>query len=194
MHFYSKNRRAFLSINRRSFARRQPVQRRNEAGFILSLTEVLISVVIVAIVFGTIINGHLVGAKRTEWTGCSLAAQSSGVEFLEQARAAVWDISVNKNEVTNMTLLSKKYNSSTATWTGYTTNIMDIPWKGTNYVIATNYVSIQDIFANNLSNVPVHLMVVRVDTVWPFKGWGNFTLKYYTNSICTFIAPDNRGL
>jgi len=40
--------------------------------------------------------------------------------------------------------------------------------------------------------VPVQLQVVRVDTVWPFTGWGNHTLCYYTNSICTFLAPDNR--
>lgn len=173
---------------------RRPLSlRRGEAGFVFSLVEVLISVVIVAIVFGTIINGHLAGATRAEWTGCSLAAQSLGVQFLEQSRAAVWDIANNKNEVTNMTMMGKTYSSSTSKWSGYTTNIMDIPWKGTNYVIATNFVSIQDIFVNNSSNVPVHIMVLRVDTVWPFKGWGKYTLRYYTNSICTFIAPDNRG-
>jgi hypothetical protein len=172
----------------------QSIHRRSEAGFVLSLPEVLISVVIVAVVFGSIINGYLAGARRTEWTGCSLAAQSLGVQILEQARAAVWDISINKNELTNLTLLAKSYDAGTKTWSGYTTNIMDIPWKGTNYIIATNYVSIQDIYENNTTNVPVHLQVVRVDTVWPFNGWGKFSVRYYTNSICTFIAPDNRGL
>ncbi len=34
--------------------------------------------------------------------------------------------------------------------------------------------------------------MIRVDTVWPFTDWGKFSLKYYTNSIATYIAPDNR--
>jgi hypothetical protein len=194
MHFNSKNCPAVSITDRRDFTQRPSTHRRSEAGFILSLAEVLLSVVIVAIVFGTIINGYLAGAKRTEWTGCSLAAQSLGLQFLEQSRAAVWDASINKNEVTNLTLLSKSYDPSTKTWTGYMTNIMDIPWKGTNYVMATNYVTIQQIYQNNTTNVPVQMMVVRVDTVWPFTGWGNFTLRYYTNSICTFLAPDNRSI
>lgn len=194
MQFYSKNRRAFSGGEQPGSAPGPAVHRRREAGYVLSLTEVLISVVIVAIVFGTIINGYLAGAKRTEWTGCSLAATSLGVQFLEQARSAVWDIANNKNELTNLTLTAKSYNPGTATWTGYTTSIMDIPWKGTNYVVATNFVSIQDIYENNYSGVPVHLQVLRVDTVWPFTGWGSFALKFYTNSICTYIAPDNRSL
>lgn len=194
MQLYSKTSRALFGIKQLGIAPWQPAQRRGEAGFVFSLSEVLISVVIVAIVFGGIINGHLSGATRTEWTGCSLAATSLGVQTLEQARSAVWDISIGKNELTNLTLLGKSYTASNSTWTGYTTSIMDIPWKGTNYVVATNFISIQDIVENISSNVPVHLQVLRVDTVWPFKGWGNYSLRFYTNSICSYIAPDNRGL
>ena len=194
MQLYSKTSRALFGKKRPGFAPTQPAQRRSEAGFVFSLAEVLISVVIVAIVFGSIINGYMAGATRTEWTGCSLAAQSLGVQFLEQARSGVWDINVGKNDVTNLTLSAKSYNSGTATWTGYTTSIMDIPWKGTNYVVATNFVSIQDIYENNDTSVGVHLQVLRVDTIWPFTGWGNYSMRFYTNSICTFIAPDNRGL
>ena len=194
MHFYSKNSRLFFGKNRTGAMSGQAVRNRGEAGFVLTLTEVLISVVIVAIVFGTIINGYLIGAKRLEWSGYSLAAQSSGLEVVEQARAAVWDISIGKNELTNITLLNRNYNVTTATLTGYQTNIMDIPWKGNNYTIATNFIFIQTIYENNNSNVPVQIQVLRVDTVWPYTGWGNFARRYYTNSICTFIAPDNRGL
>jgi hypothetical protein len=140
-------------------------------------------------VFGTIINGYLAGAKQTEWTGCSLAATSLGLETLEQARSAVWDISINKNYITNLTMMNKFYNTTTKTWTGYTTNIMDIPWKGTNYVMATNFITIQDFQIVT----GVHLQLVQVDTVWPYNGWGNFSVKLYTNSICTYIAPDNSG-
>ena len=163
---------------------------RGAAGF--TFAEVLISLVIIALVFGTIINGYLVGAKRAQWTGYSLAAQSLSVQCVEQARSAVWDISMSKNEVTNMTMFSKTFNASTGTWTGYTTNILDVPWKGTNYIIATNYISTQVIYENNQTNVPVQVQFIRVDTVWGFNGWRNFAEAYYTNTTCTYLAPDNR--
>ncbi len=159
----------------------------------MTLAEVLISMVIVALVFATILNCYLVGAKRAQWSGYSLAAQSLSVQCLEQARSAVWDIAMNKNELTNMTLLAKAYDASTLTWSGYTTNILDVPWKGTNYLVATNFISIRLIYENNLTNVPVQLQLVRADTVWAFNAWGNFDVRIYTNSTCTYLAPDNRG-
>jgi hypothetical protein len=175
--------------------RRQGAHRAGrEGGFVLSFWEVLISVVIVAMVFGTIINGYLIGAKKAQWTGYSLAAQNLSVQAVEQVRSAVWDIALNKIEITNMNLINKVLTVTNGNWvmTGYTTNILDIPWQGTNYVLATNFVTVQVIFANGISNPWVQLQTVRVDTVWPFDGWGNFTLQYYTNSVCTMVAPDNR--
>jgi len=166
----------------------------SESGFVCSFWEVLISMVIVALVFGTIVNGYLIGAKRTQWSGYSLAAQALCVQTLEQTRSAAWDIAYSKTEITNMTLANKVLTVSGANWTmtGFTTNVMDIPWKGTNYVMATNYITIQTIFENGVTNPWVQLQSIRVDTVWPFDGWGNFTRSIYSNSVCTFIAPDNR--
>lgn len=166
--------------------------RRAEGGFVGSFAEVLIAVVIVAVLFGSIINGYLSTAIRSQWTAYSLAAQSLGLQTIEQAKSAVWDISLGKNELTNMTLINRSWNSGTLTLTGYTTNILDVPWKGTNFVMATNYVTIRTIYENTDATVPVQLQVVRVDTVWPFSDWGNFQMLYYTNSLCAFIAPDNR--
>jgi len=168
--------------------------KRGEAGFIMTLWEVLIAVVIVAVVFGLIFDGYVTSSKVAQWTGFSLAAQSMAGQAVEQARAADWDIALQKVEVTNMTLLNKQITVSGANWTmtGYTTNILDIPWKGTNYVLATNYITVQSFFQNGVSNPWVQMQSVTVQTVWPFDGWGNFTLKYYTNTVCTFIAPDNR--
>ena len=60
--------------------------------------------------------------------------------------------------------------------------------------MATNYVTIQDICENLVANPPVHLQMVQVDTVWPFMGWGKFKVQYYTNTVCTFLAPDNHGI
>jgi type II secretory pathway pseudopilin PulG len=191
MRFHSKHSPVLLGKKRQGVLPGQAGRGRRGAGF--TLAEVLISVVIVALVFGTIINGYLSAATRAQWTGYSLAAQSLAGQCVEQARSGVWDGSANgRNELTNIILLSSSYNSTSKTFTGYTTNIMDIPWKGTNYMIATNFITIQRFYENNNSNVQVELQMVRVDTVWPFNGWGKLGLAYYTNSICTYIAPDNR--
>ena len=50
--------------------------RRGEAAFIGTFWEVLIAIVIVAVLFGSIINGYLSTAVRAQWTAYSLAAQS----------------------------------------------------------------------------------------------------------------------
>jgi hypothetical protein len=165
-----------------------------EGGFVMTFWEVLIAVIIVAVVFGVIFDGYITSAKIAQWTGYSLAAQSLAAQSVEQARSAVWDIALQKTEVTNMTLLNKNvtYNGVNWTMTGYTTNVLDIPWKGTNYVIATNYITVQSFFENGATNPWVQLQSVTVQTVWPFDAWGNFSLLYYTNTVCTYIAPDNR--
>ena len=160
----------------------------------MTLAEILVAVFIVATVFGTVIDGYIVGAKKAQWSGYSLAAQSLSLHSVEQVRSAVWDIAIQKTEVTNMNLLNKSITVTGNNWkmTGYTTNIMDIPWKGTNYVMATNYITVQTLFSNGTTNPWVQLQSIRVDTVWPFIGWGNFSLVYYTNTSFTYMAPDNR--
>ncbi len=166
--------------------------RQTEGGFAGSFWEVLIAVAIVAVLFGSIINGYLSTAVRCQWSAYSLAAQSLGLQTLEQARCAAWDIATGKNELTNMTLLNRSGDGVSQPMTGYTTNILDVPWKGTNYVVATNYVTIKTIYENNYSVVPVQIQIIRVDVVWPFTGWNNHQLQFYTNSLSTIIAPDNR--
>jgi Tfp pilus assembly protein PilV len=189
MRIKSKQRGICASVGQPFFGRRR------EAGFVVTLPEVLIAVVIVALVFGGVIEGYIVAGKRTEWTGYSLAAQAQTVQLVEQVRSATWDIALNKNEITNLTLFSKSITSTGPgqfLMTGYTTNIMDVPWRGTNFVIATNFLTVSQIYANNNTNVSVQLQVVQVDTVWVFNGWGSYNIRLYTNSICTLIAPDNR--
>src|SRR5882762_6155085 len=94
-------------------ARRQAGLVGSEGGFVCSFWEVLICVVIVALVFGTIFNGYLIGAKRSQWTGYSLAAQSLCVQTLEQTRSAAWDGN-SKIEITNLNLANKSFTISGA--------------------------------------------------------------------------------
>ncbi len=165
--------------------------RRWECG--LTLVEVLVAIVIVAVVFDAVITCYIQTGIMIEWTGYSLAAQQLGIQCLEQTRSAVWDIALGKNEITNLNLINYSWNATTLTLTGYTTNILDVPYSSTNYVMATNFITVQTIYANNATNVPVQLQVVRVDTVWMFQDWKNYSSQtLYTNSIGTYMAPDNR--
>ena len=168
---------------------------RRERGFICTLWEVLIAMVVVVVVFAAIINGYITSGSMAQWTGYSLAAQQAGIQCLEQTRSAVWDPAMKNNEITNLNLLNSSYSASNQnyTYTGYTTNILAVPYKGTNYVIVTNFITIQLFYENNDSSVKVQLQCVRVDTVWPFKNWGNFSsTSLYTNSMASYMAPDNR--
>jgi hypothetical protein len=166
----------------------------------MTFMEVLIALLIVVMVFGAIINGYISSAIRGEWTGYSLAAQSMGLEAIEQARSAKWDTGIN--EVTNLAVFNPNYNSTTHTFTGYTTNVLDVPMKANSPILATNFISIRMFNENNDPNPNMpQLQMIRVDTVWPFVGWNgfagtnrsSFVQTYYTNTVCTLIAPDNRN-
>jgi len=165
-------------------------RRRKLAG--MSLIEVVMAMGIVALIFGGTIEAYIQSSQRIEWSGYSMAAQSLAQQTIEQARAGLWDPSENPpvNEVTKLNLLpySISYNSANQTWTGYSTNILDVPYSGSNYVVATNFVTIQEISINGYSNVLGQ--VIRVDCVWPF-GFRPGS-PCFTNTVCTLMAPDNR--
>jgi prepilin-type N-terminal cleavage/methylation domain-containing protein len=169
--------------------RAQAVSLRESAGF--TLVEVVIAAAIVGLIFGGVINSYIQAGKRIEWTGYSLAAQSLATEVVEQAKAGVWDPAQQppENDLTNMNLQDVSYNTSTKTYTGHNIATLDIPYKSTNAVTATNYVTIQMLFVAGNSNVPTQF--IRVDTVWPFGMESSHT--YFTNTICTMVAPDNRS-
>ena len=154
------------------------------------------SAAIIALVFGAIINCYIQSGMKAEWSGYSLAAQSLATEQIEQARAAIWDLAggtnaTGYNEVTQLNLFSRSYDPGTQTWSGYTTNILDVPYANTNFVMATNYVSIQVINIDNSTIPPIQVQMVRVDTVWPF--FYRSTNLYFTNTAATMLAPDNRN-
>ncbi|HTI97690.1 MAG TPA: hypothetical protein VL527_02215 [Dongiaceae bacterium] len=155
-----------------------------------TLVEVVLAVAITALLFGGIIVGNTFTCRRAEWTGYSLAAQSLGVQQLEQARAAVWD--QNGNDITNLNLINWSYNSGSQVGTGYSVDTLDIPVAGTNFVYATNFVTIRMLPLNNATNPPIYVQMVQIDTVWPFNA-GRAT-KFFTNSIATYLAPDNRDV
>ena len=149
------------------------------------------AIIITAVAFGGIIMAYTQAARRAQWSGYSLAAQALAVQQIETSRSAMWDLSWSppKNEVTNLPLLGKTFiGGANPVVRGYTTNILDLPTTGTNYVWATNFITITQfpIVAGTLAP----LQMVRVDTVWPFT-WGK-TNRLFTNTVVTYIAPDTR--
>ena len=156
----------------------------------LTLVEVMFSLIVMVLVFQGVVMAYMQSSRRAEWSGNSLAAGALGVQVIEQARAGIWDMSINKNELTNLNLTAWTYNTSALTGSGYSWAILDLPVSGTNTVMATNYVTIKTVFLNGQTNPPVQVQLVSVDTVWPFSYRSG--TRYYTNHNYTYCAPDNR--
>ena len=161
-------------------------QRRQKIAF--TLVEVVVAVAIIALLFGGIISANITLTQRAEWSGQSLAAQAQATQQLEQARSAMWDDSIAKNEMTNLNLMAWTYNAATGVGSGYSWTNLDLPITGTNAIPATNYVSFR-VLTNVTGLAAVKLQMVKVDVVWNFRGFGSSRL--YTNTLATYYAPDN---
>lgn len=190
MRMYFKKERTVTTVGNVTIRSNRYRANRHALGF--TLAEVVISVAVTGLAFAGILTGYNQSSRRAEWAGYSLAAQALAVQQIEQGRSAIWDYSTGngRNELTNLNLLNPQYNSATKTATGYSWATLDLPYSGTNTVRATNYVTIKMFYFNNVSNPPVQLQIMQVDTVWPFAA--GRALKYFTNSIATYFAPDNR--
>jgi hypothetical protein len=151
-----------------------------------TLAEVVMSVAITAIIFGGIITANVQLTKRSEWSGQSLAAQALAIQQLEQARSAVWDETLSKNEITNLNLLNWTYSAGVGK--GYSWTNLDIPISGTNYVPATNYVTVT-LLTNVTGLAAIKLQMIQVDTVWRFLAFGG--TRVYTNTLVGYFGLDN---
>jgi len=152
-----------------------------------TLAEVAVCLAIATLIFCGILTAYVQGLCRAEWSGLSLAAQAYSIQQLEQAKAAVWD---NVHcQITNLNLTL--WTNRNGVWTGYTTNTLDLPVSGTNYLYATNFVTVSLI--TNSVNSQVTYYMVRVDTVWPFA-WNNRNSHLFTNTVADLFAPDMPSL
>lgn len=163
-----------------------PASRLGCVGF--TLTEVVVAVFISALVFGGIVSAYTQASSRAQWSGYSLAAQALAMQQLEQARSGIWDPTSGRNETTNLNLSGRTVSGGVVK--GYSAAILDLPINGTNVVWATNWVTVQAVNLNNSVTPPVQVQLLRVDTVWPFKAFGQNRL--YTNTLATYLAPDDR--
>lgn len=155
-----------------------------------TLVEVVVALAIAALVLGGILNAYIQAGTQTEWAGYSLAAQSIGIQAIEQARSAVWDNSIGKNELTNMYLTAWSYDAGSKIGRGYSTRVLDVPTSGTNVVMATNFVTVKMLTLTGASQVQIQM--ISVDTVWLFRDYRGRRLM--TNQIATYFGPDNRDV
>lgn len=137
-----------------------------------TLAEVIVSIAVASIAAGGMVYGYILSARRSEWSGYSLAAQALAVQRVEQIRAAKWDTqaspAVDQLNYTNFPAIS--------------TGILDLPVSGTNLVTVTNYTTLSTV---QVSSTPViTVKFIRVDTVWGFYG------QRYSNTVVTYRAPD----
>jgi prepilin-type N-terminal cleavage/methylation domain-containing protein len=166
------------------FSKLNSKEARRSSGF--TLVEVIFALAITVVVFSGVIVAYNQATYRAQWTGYSLAAESLAMKQIEQARSARWDPANPNGQVLQIYSLNlQNSNLTSRVFTGYSWTNLDLPTSGTNYLRATNYVTVKPVpSSSNGSN-----LMVRVDTVWSFK-WKN--TKLYTNTICTYLAPDNK--
>jgi hypothetical protein len=147
--------------------RTQPGKTRRIAAF--TLVETLMSLTILALVFGTAVAAYIQAGTRAEWSGFSLAAQALATRPIEQFRAASWDTQ------------SVPVFDNTTNIPSPVGLILELPITGTNAVWATNYATVSNIV---LSNTTAQLHMITVNTVWPWKG------NWFTNTVVTYRSPD----
>ena len=153
-----------------------------------TLVEVVIALAIITLLFNGILTSYVQANRSAEWAGYSLAAQAIGIQQIEQARSGVWDYSIGKNELTNLSLSGWTYNPTTKVGTGYTISVLDVPISGTNVVVVTNFVTVKTLNLTGFTNVQVQM--VAVDTVWPF--FTRSGTRLFTNRNASYFGPDNR--
>jgi prepilin-type N-terminal cleavage/methylation domain-containing protein len=132
-----------------------------------TLVEVVMSLAILGLAMAGMVYGYVQTNYRSEWSSMSLAAQSSAVEAVEQARAAQWDVHV----------LSTDQLPAQPPYTRM--NTLFIPQTGAS-VVVTNTVWI-----TNVSTNPP-LRQIRADCWWQFPS----TKTWFSNTVITWRAPD----
>jgi len=134
-----------------------------------TLVETMISILIIAMFFSSILIGYTRAQQRALWTGYSLSAQAQSMKQLEMFRAVLWDTQSNPvvDNTTNVPLTLVLP--------------LDLPISGSNVVYATNVATVTTItnFGNNAA-----VKMIVINTMWPLNG------KTYTNTVIDYRAPD----
>jgi type II secretory pathway pseudopilin PulG len=154
-----------------------------EGSTAFTLVEVLISVVVMALVVGGILDGYVQANRIAEWSSMSLAAQSMAQQGMEQARCAQWNSQMwppaSGPGTGDELFVSNYFNATWSTNLSGTNYAMDVPATGLPFY-ATNYITLTTV----QTNPP--LRMIRSDCAWTFPRTG----RVFTNSVVTYRAPD----
>lgn len=137
----------------------EPKRERRCAG--VTIIEVVVSVVIVAMSIGGIMSVYTQAAVNAEWSAHSMAAQMMAVGGMEQARAAKYDPLGGTDELVATNFPVKVDKLDTGTSLGVCT-------------YATNTTTISQISTNPW------IKMIKVDCTWTFPRKGIFTNSVYT--------------
>ena len=132
----------------------------------MTLVEVVMSLVIVAMSMSGIMSVYTQAAVNAEWSAHSLAAQMMALSGLEQARAAKYDPLGGTDELVATNFPVRVDKLDTGTSLGVCT-------------YATNTTTISQISTNPA------IRMIKVDCTWTFPRKGMFT-----NSVCTYRAAN----
>jgi prepilin-type N-terminal cleavage/methylation domain-containing protein len=139
----------------------------NRSGF--TLVETMMSLVIIAMFFSTVLVGYMGTTNQAIWTGYSLAATAQATRQLEEFRAVLWDTQ-SIPVVDNTTNIPSRLVLP-----------LDLPVSGTNVLYATNIATVTTL--TNLGSGAMAKMIV-ITTTWPFQG------KTFTNTLVDYRSPD----
>ncbi len=134
----------------------------------VTLVEVLVAMMVVAVTIAATVNGYILAANRAEWSAQSLAAHSLAIQRMEQIRSATWNMTgeISVDDVTEANFPAAR-------------SVLDLPVAGSNIVTAVTYTRITTISANPA------LKMIRIDCVWPYRERG-----FFTNTLVTYRAPE----
>ena len=132
-----------------------------------TLVEVVISMLIVTISLGGILQVYIQAAASSDWSAHSLSAQMMALYGLEQCRAAKYD---PRGSPPTDELVSTNFPSRV--------DILDLGTSSGLVAYATNTTTIMTVSTNPA------VKLIRVDCVWSYPRKGRFT-----NSVSTYRAP-----
>ncbi|HUZ07265.1 MAG TPA: hypothetical protein VMV89_07230 [Candidatus Paceibacterota bacterium] len=149
----------------------------------MTLAEVLVSVVVLALVIAGVLDGYVQANRIAEWSSMSLAAQSLAQQGMEQARAAQWNsqtFPTPTNSGPGDELFVSNYVG--AVWSTNKSGAdyaLDVPATGAPFY-ATDYLTL-----TTVQKTPP-LRMIRSDCVWTFPRTG----QVFTNTVVSYRAPD----
>jgi type II secretory pathway pseudopilin PulG len=164
------------------------VHRRGRLAF--TLTEVLVSLVILVMVIAGVTYGYQQVNRISVWDSMNQAAQAFAIRGMESARAAKWNPWAGATNTTPDPGGQDELPNTTNTPSLIQTNVLDIPISGTPGINNTNYYATNYIFITQYPGQPP-IREIRSECVWSFSPFHNVNHgQLYTNTIITLRGPD----